>query len=195
MTKKNTAVYIRTSTSKQEKGHQSQLYGVKKYCQKSGIKNYKIYEDFGISGAKQSRPGLDKLLSDCEKEKLDHIIVYSFSRVARSLRQLLEILDLIQSHDVKFTSITENIDWSTSYSRAIYSILGAIANLERDILIERTKQGLESARAKGKTLGRPRTRNSKLIRELNSKGYSQRRIAALVGCSKTTVYRELKGGP
>ncbi|MCF8060468.1 MAG: recombinase family protein [Bacteriovoracaceae bacterium] len=96
---------------------------------------------------------------------------------------------------VNFTSLSEKVDSNTAIGKAMFVITSAISALERDLFSERTIIGLKNARTKGKSLGRPRTRNSQLIRELNFRGYSHREIAQLAGCSKTTVWRELKDGP
>lgn len=181
---KITAIYIRTSTSKQESGHEAQILALENYIAQNNIQNTQFYEDFGISGTKQSRPGLNDLLKNCRDQKIEHVICYSFSRFARSTKHLLEALEEFESLDIRFTSISEDIDSSTPMGKAMFTIISALAALERDILSERTKTGLRNAISKGKTLGRPKIRNSKLIQELFKKGFSQRKIADLVGCSK-----------
>ena len=188
-------LYIRTSTNKQEKGHEAQKRALLEFCKANNLENIKLYEDFGVSGTKESREGLDKLMKDARSGVLTDIAVYSFSRFARSTKHLLTALDEFKELNIAFISISERIDSNTAIGKAMFVIISAISSLERDLLSERTVNGLKNAKAKGKQLGRPRTRNSKLIRELHSRGYSHREIARLVGCSKTTVWRELKACP
>lgn len=188
---KKIGLYIRTSTSKQEKGHEAQKRALLEHCKDIPNEKIKIYEDFGVSGLKESRKALSDLMKDARNGNISDVVVYSFSRFARSTKHLLGALDEFQSLGIGFKSISEQIDSGTAIGKAMFVIISAISALERDLLSERTVTGLKNARAKGKQLGRPRTRNSKLIRELYQRGYSHREIAKLVGCSKTTVWREL----
>ncbi len=190
---KITAIYVRSSLQKQENGHDAQKLSAKQYCARKNIKNSHFYEDFGITGTRSSRPSLNKLMRDCYDGKIEHIIVFSFSRFARSSKHLLEALETFNQLGIRFTSISEEIDTNTPIGKAMFVIISALSALERDILSERTKVGLIAARNRGKKLGRPKTRNSELINELSKRGYSQRKIAKLVGVSKTTVARELSG--
>lgn len=192
---KKWALYARTSTSRQEKGLEAQIRALKAFAEQRGIADFDIFSDEGISGAKSSRPALDQVMADIRSGKYQGIIVYSFSRFARSTKHLLEALDEFQRLNVGFVSLSESIDTSSAIGKALFTIISAISQLERELISERVKNGLCNAKAKGKHLGRKKTRNSILIRELASKKYSHRKIASLVGCSKTTVYRELLTGP
>jgi DNA invertase Pin-like site-specific DNA recombinase len=192
---KLTALYIRCSTDKQATGMEAQKRALEKYCNDNDIKDFKVYEDFGISGAKESRPGLDSLISDSNVNKIETVIVYSFSRFARSTSHLLSALNHFKSKDIGFISLSEKLDTNSAMGKAVFTIISAISELERELIAERVRNGLNNAKAKGKKLGRKKTRNSKLIRELAKQNLSQRRIAELVGCSKTTVWRELKNCP
>lgn len=188
-------LYSRTSTNRQEKGLEAQIRALRSYAEQSGITKFDIFSDEGISGSKASRPGLDQAMQAIRAGKYEGIIVYSFSRFARSTKHLLEALDEFQNLNVGFISLSESIDTKSAIGKALFTIISAISQLERELVSERVKNGLNNAKAKGKRLGRKRTRNSILIQELASKKYSHRKIAALVGCSKTTVHRELKSGP
>ncbi len=188
---KKVALYVRTSTDKQAKGLESQLRSLKEFCRSKEILNYEIYQDFGVSGAKSSRPQLDELMRTARDENISTVIVYSFSRFARSTKHLLEVLEEFRSLNVNFVSMTENVDTSTAVGTAFFTIIAAIAQLERELISERVKNGLLNARAKGKTLGRKTTRNSELIRELHRQGFSYRKIATLAKCSVATVHRDL----
>lgn len=152
---------------------------------------YETFQDFGVSGAKSARPGLDKLLFACRRGAISQIIVYSFSRFARSTSHLLRALEEFKSLNITFISISENVDTNTPMGQAIFTIISAIAQLERELIAERVRSGLKNAVAKGKKLGRAKSRNSKLIQELASQGLSYRRIAELAQCSISTVHREL----
>lgn len=189
---KKWALYARTSTNRQEKGLEAQVRALKAFAEQRSITDFEIFSDEGISGAKASRPSLDQAMTEIRAGKYEGIIVYSFSRFARSTKHLLEALDEFQKLNVGFVSLSESIDTSSAIGKALFTIISAISQLERELISERVKNGLNNAKAKGKQLGRKRTRNSILIQELSSQKYSHRKIAALVGCSKTTVYRELK---
>jgi DNA invertase Pin-like site-specific DNA recombinase len=192
MYKKKTVIYYRTSTDKQEKGLESQLNALKNYCHQRSIQDYKVFKDFGISGAKESRPALNELMDMVDKGEVKTVICYSFSRFARSTKHLISALESFRERDIAFISITEQIDTSSAIGTAFFTIIAAIAQLERELISERVKNGLENAKSKGAKLGRKRIRNSSLIRELSEKGYSQREIAELSEISKTTVFRDLR---
>lgn len=191
---KITAIYLRVSTKgKQEKGYEAQRRALIEYCECNNIKNYKIFGDEGISGARKNRPGLNQLLEAISNEEVQSVMVYSFSRLARSTKQLIDLLELFKEREVNFISITEQIDTSTHYGKLVFVILSGIAELERSIIQERILNGLDNARAKGITLGRKKERNSLLIRELLSTGqYTQAKIAKLANTSRAAVWRELQ---
>jgi DNA invertase Pin-like site-specific DNA recombinase len=188
-------LYARTSTNRQEKGLEAQVRALKAFAEQKGVTEYDVFSDEGISGAKASRPSLDQAMQAIRARKYEGIIVYSFSRFARSTKHLLEALDEFQTLNVGFISLSESIDTKSAIGKALFTIISAISQLERELISERVKNGLNNAIAKGKLLGRKRTRNSLLIRELASKNYSYRKIAKLVGCSTTTVHRELTSVP
>lgn len=189
---KKVALYGRVSTFSQGSGLEAQVRALTAYCDANAITRYEVFTDEGISGTKSNRPELDRLMTAVERGEFSAVIVYSFSRFARSVTHLLRALQDFEKHDVSFISISENLDTRTSTGRFVFTILAALSALEREILVERVKVGLSNARAKGKRLGRARTRNSALIRELAKQKYSQRQIAKLAGCSRTTVMRELR---
>lgn len=189
---KSVALYGRVSTFSQGSGLEAQVRALTSYCEAQGLTNYQVFTDEGISGTKSNRPELDRLMASVEQGEISAVIVYSFSRFARSVTHLLHALQKFEKDGVSFISISENLDTRTSTGRFVFTILAALAALEREILVERVKVGLNNARAKGKRLGRARTRNSALIRELAKQKYSQRQIAKLAGCSRTTVMRELR---
>jgi len=189
---KHVALYCRTSTNIQTTGLEAQSLALRTYCQAHGLGPYVIYSDEGISGTKAHRPELDRLMASVDAGHVSSVIVYSFSRFARSVTHLLEGLNKFEAHAVSFISISENLDTRTSTGRFVFTILAALTSLEREILVERVKTGLINARSKGKTLGRRRTRPSELIQSLHFKGFSYRQIAKLAKCSASTVAEELK---
>lgn len=185
---KTTAIYIRVSTDKQSKGLEAQERALLEKVKDS----YHVYRDENVSGAKASRPGLDQLMAAVREGKHHSVLVYSFSRFARSTKHLTSALEEFSSLDVAFVSLTEQVDTSSPMGRAMFTIISAISQLERELIAERVRNGLANAKAKGKRLGAPRRRPSELIRILASKGMSCRQIAKVAGCSHTTVARELR---
>jgi DNA invertase Pin-like site-specific DNA recombinase len=188
---KLTILYCRVSTSTQQKGLESQELALKTYCELHKIQDYMILKDEAISGGKLSRPSLNELLGLVKEGRVAKVIIYSFSRLARSTKFLLDTLDLFQEHGTELVSISEQLDTSSSTGRAIFTILGAISTLEKDLARERVLIGLENCKAKNIQLGRPITRNSELIQALRAKGYTYKEIGRLVGCSSSTAYREI----
>jgi len=188
---KYVALYLRTSTQKQSKGLESQKRALLDYCHSKGIKNIRIYSDEGVSGSKASRPGLDLLMQDVLNFELETIIVYSFSRFARSTKHLITALETFKEKGVSFISITEQVDTSSAIGNAFFTIIGAISQLERELISERVKNGLKNAKEKGKVLGRKKSCNRDLVIELAKRGMSYRRISKLAGCSLSSVSRIL----
>jgi DNA invertase Pin-like site-specific DNA recombinase len=184
---KHVALYARTSTSIQTTGLEAQVRALRTYCQANGIGNFAVYSDEGISGTKANRPELDRLMAAVECGEVSSVIVYSFSRFARSVTHLLQALQKFEQHEVSFISVSENLDTRTSTGKFVFTILAALAALEREILVERVKTGLVNARAKGKRLGRPKKRPDDLIKELLLRGLSYRKIASIAKCSHWSI--------
>jgi DNA invertase Pin-like site-specific DNA recombinase len=188
---KITVLYCRTSTNKQETGLESQKRALLEYCERMGIVNFEVFSDDGISGTKTKRPALDKILEHIENNQVEKVIVYSFSRMARSTMHLLEMLDLLKSKNVGFVSITEQVSTENAYGKMLYTLIASFAELERSLVVERVKCGLQNAKKKGVTLGRKKTRPSKLIRELLILKKNQSEIAKLCNIGRASVYREV----
>ena len=151
-----------------------------------------IYEDENQSGVKQSRPALDRMMKDAREGQIGKVIVYSFSRYARSVTHLLRALEEFKKLDVGFVSITESIDTNTPLGSAVFTILGAVAQLERDLIAERVRNGLANAKAKGIRIGRLKVRDSDLIRKLKTSGMTYRQIAHIARCSAGAVGAEMR---
>lgn len=191
MTKK-VALYCRVSTGNQSTGLEAQVRALRDYCNRNNISDYVIYEDENQSGVKQSRPALDRMMKDVREGFIGKVIVYSFSRYARSVTHLLRALEEFKKVDVGFVSITESIDTNTPLGAAVFTILGAVAQLERDLIAERVRNGLANAKAKGIRIGRLKTRDSDLIRKLRASGMTFRDIARIAKCSTGAVGAELR---
>ncbi len=184
------ACYARVSTDQQSTGLESQVRILKDYCQKNDIQNYEIFMDEGISGTKSSRRALDRMMAAVNAGEISSVVVYSFSRFARSTTHLLNALQVFKAKNVSFVSLTEKIDTSTPVGIAVFSILAAISQLERDLIAERVRTGLANARAKGKLIGRRKQRDSDLIRKLLKAGMTFRQIAVIAKCSHGSVWAE-----
>lgn len=189
---KNTALYCRVSTGNQGSGLEAQVRALRNYCAQKEIQHFLLFQDENQSGVKSSRPALDKMMKAVRNKEIDRVIVYSFSRYARSTSHLLSALEEFKKLGVEFVSISENIETNSPLGVAIFSILGAVAQLERDILIERVKNGLANAKAKGVQLGRKKTRDSDLIRRLYLTGVTYREIGRIAKCSSGAVSAEVR---
>ncbi len=150
--------------------------------------------DVGMSGAKERRPELDRLLADCRKRHLDAVVVYRYDRFARSLRQLVNALCDFDALGIQFVSLHEGVDTSTPNGRLVFGIFASIAEFERELIRERVRSGLAVARAKGKRLGRPPSSvDADKVAELRAQGASWREIAARLGVGIGTVHRVAQG--
>lgn len=180
------AIYARVSTvDKQDLD--TQLIPLEEYVQRRGWDIYKIYAD-KISGSKESRPSLDLLMQEAHKRKFDCVLVFRFDRFARSLKQLVLALDTFKSLNIDFISYQEAVDTSTSGGLLMFNLIASFAQFERSIIQERVRAGIANARAKGKILGRPKTKvDVSQIQHLRNQGFSIRKIAKTVGVSKTLV--------
>ena len=151
------------------------------------------YVDEGISGAKASRPALDDMMAAARKGDVDIVLVWRFDRFARSTRHLLQALEEFRQLDVEFISLRENIDTSTPMGRAVFTIVAAVAELERELISERVRAGVQRARRQGKQFGRPRRQlDLRAARLLLGQGHSVREVADLLGFPRTTLRRRLK---
>jgi DNA invertase Pin-like site-specific DNA recombinase len=154
------------------------------------IANYQIFSDEGISGSKFSRPSLDKMMTEVRAGHVEKVIVYSFSRFARSVTHLLNALEEFRKYETAFISYTEQVDTNSPMGRAFFTIIAAISQLERELIVERVKNGLRNAKLKGKQIGRKKTRNSELIRSLLNSGMTLRAAARVANCSHGSVSLE-----
>src|SRR5258707_15287431 len=164
------ALYARVSTKDQS--CELQLRDLRAYCSARGFEASREYIDVGQSGAKESRPELNKLMEDARKRKFDVIVVWRFDRIARSTKHLLLALEEFRSLGIQFISYQGNIDTSSALGQALFTIVSAVAQLERDLIRERVSAGIRNARVNGKKLGRPKSEVD-LNRMLELKAQSQ----------------------
>ena len=177
--------YARVSTNDQCLDRQRdalQRHGIDKlYCEK-------------ISGTKKSRPELDILLDELRAG--DTVVIESLSRLGRSVKNLSELMEFFNQHQIRLISLKETIDTTSSTGKLLFTILSSLAQFERDVLVERTREGLNSARARGRFGGRPKSDADALQKAIalyNTKQYSIKEVTGLTGISKSALYRAIKG--
>ena len=187
---KKAAIYCRVSTNDQKTD--MQVRDLRKYAADRKLTIYQEYVDNGVSGSIKKRPALDKLMEDASKKRFDIVLCWRFDRFARSSKHLVEALHSFKHLGIDFISYNENIDTSSPLGEAIFTIISAMSQLERDIIRERVKAGLKTARNKGKTLGRPKLSvDINKIKEMQNNGFSVRDIASRMDVSTATVSRIL----
>jgi DNA invertase Pin-like site-specific DNA recombinase len=148
------------------------------------------FTDAGISGSKESRPALNRLLADAKRRKFDAVLVDRYDRFARSLRQLVNALSEFDALGIDFVSLHEGVDTSTPNGRLVFGIFASIAEFERELIRGRVRSGLAAARARGKRLGRPQVvLDASRIVALREAGRSWPQIAKQLGCGVGTAYR------
>jgi DNA invertase Pin-like site-specific DNA recombinase len=184
------ALYARVSTANNGQDPEVQLRELREYVSRRGWELAGEYVDVGISGTKERRPELDRLMSDAHRRRFDAVVVWKFDRFARSVSHLLRALETFRALGVEFVSYSEQLDTATPAGKMVFTVLGAVAELERGLIVERVKAGLRNARAKGKRLGRPRVVvDTFKIARLRERGCSWRTIARQVGCSARSARR------
>ena len=183
------ALYARVSTSNGQQDPDMQLRELREFVERRGWHVAEVYTDAGVSGAKASRPALNRLMVDAARRRFDAVVVWRFDRFARSVSHLLRALENFQALGIDFVSLSENVDTSTPTGKMIFTVLGAVAELERSLIVERVKAGLRNARAKGKKLGRPRIHlDESRIETLRASGASWREVASELGVSLGKVH-------
>lgn len=189
------ALYARISTANNGQSPEMQLRELREYCERRGWTVAGEYVDTGISGAKDRRPELDRLMADAHKRRFDVVAVWKFDRFARSVSHLLRGLDTFRALGIEFVSLSESLDTATPAGRMVFTVLGAVAELERSLIAERVRAGLRNARAKGKRLGRPRAIvDASRIGRLREAGRTVREIAMELGYSRSLVHKTLANG-
>jgi DNA invertase Pin-like site-specific DNA recombinase len=184
-----TAIYARVSTTGQGQSPEMQVRELREYCERRSWQITSEYVDVGISGAKESRPELNRLMADAHRRRFEAVVVWKFDRFARSVSHLLRALETFNALGIAFVSLSEQMDTSTPTGKMVFTVLGAVAELERSLIAERVRAGLRNARAKGKRLGRPPiVLDAARIAALRASGRSWRDIANELGISVGKVH-------
>ena len=187
------AIYCRVSTSEQNAS--MQVEELRAYCSRREWEIAEEFIDAGVSGSKESRPALNRLLADAKRRKFDAVLVYRYDRFARSLRHLVIALAEFDALGIHFVSLHEGVDTSTPNGRLVFGIFASIAEFERELIRGRVRSGLAAAKARGKRLGRPTiTVNTARITELRASGASWRDIGEQMGMCRETLRRAFELG-
>ena len=189
------ALYARISTTNHGQDVNLQLRELREYCQRRNLEITREYAD-SASGAKDSRPELNRLMDDAKHRRFDAVCVWKLDRFGRSVRHLVNALADLESLRVSFISLKDNLDLSTPSGRLMFQIIGAMAEFERALTQERVRAGLRNARAKGKRLRRPLVAlDAHRIAALRNSGASWATICHETGLSKRTAQRALHSLP
>ena len=192
---KRAALYARVSTQNGQ-NPEMQLRELREYCGRRGLEIADEYVDNGVSGAKERRPQLDRLLADCRRRMVDAVVVYRYDRFARSLRQLVNALEEFRALGIDFISLHEGVDTSTPNGRLVFGIFASIAEFERELIRDRVRSGLAHAKSRGVRLGRPRrVVDSERIARLRAQGLSWAKITKATGVTRGTAQRAVSGLP
>ncbi len=187
------AAYARVSTNNHHQDPEVQLRDIRAFCQFKGWEIVGTYIDKGVSGAKASRPALNRMMADAAEKKFDAVICWKFDRFARSAQHMLKALETFNSHGIAFVSTTENIDTTTPTGKMVFTVLAAVAEMERSITVERIHAGLRNARAKGRKPGVKRQEiDLAAVHERMVAGESVRGIAKTIGVSTALLALRLK---
>ena len=189
---KKVAIYVRVSTPDQHV--ESQLYDLRELAAQRGFEVVHEYEDRGVCGKKARRPGLDLLMADARRKKFSVVLVAAFDRIARSTRNFLQIVDELDSLGIEFISRREGVATGDATGRLFVTIISAIAELERSLVVERVKSGMRRAKAEGKVIGRARldVNRGQVVLDRRS-GMSLTQVAKRHNISRASVCRLVKG--
>jgi DNA invertase Pin-like site-specific DNA recombinase len=187
--RKRAALYCRVSTGDQHL--ETQLLDLREMAKGRGYEIVREYTDV-ISGAKCKRPGLDQLMTDARRHRFDVLLVAAFDRIARNVRHFLEVLDELNHLNIQFVSLRENIDTGGPLGRALLTIIGAISELERSLIVERVK-GMRRAKLEGRRIGRtPLNIDRAQVVEDRRSGMSLTKVAQRHKISRASVCRLMK---
>lgn len=188
-------IYSRVSTNGQNP--RMQLAELREYCRNRNWKIVDEYVDTGVSGAKDSRPELDRLMKDAHRRRFDAIVVWKFDRFARSVSHLLRALETFRALGIEFVSLSEQVETNSPTGKLVFTVLGAVAEMERSIIGDRVRAGLRNAKANGKRLGRPplkelSTSDICRLRKERRHGVSFKTLAQNHGISVWTAFQLCK---
>ena len=191
---KRAVLYARVSTLDQNSN--TQLLDLRQLAEQRGFTITETYIDQGISGARAKRPGLDRLLAEARRGKFDVLLIWSFDRLARSVRHLIEVLDELGKLGIEFVSFREAIDTAGPLGRTLIVIIGAIAELEKSLIVERVRAGMRRAKLEGRHIGRkPLELDRQSIIRDRERGRSLGELARTYRASRTTIRRVLGAVP
>jgi DNA invertase Pin-like site-specific DNA recombinase len=186
---KRAALYMRVSTFEQHP--ETQLYDLRQMAEQRGYRIVEEYTDT-ISGAKVKRPGLDTMMRDGRRGQFDVVLVWASDRIARSVKHFLDVLDELNRLNIEFISFREQIDTGGPLGRAVVVIIGAIAELERNLIIERVRAGMRRAKLEGRHIGRkPLVLDRDAILRDRQRGQSLSQLAKTYLTSRATIHRVL----
>lgn len=185
------ALYSRVSTADQNAS--MQVEELKAYCLRRSWEVVGEFLDAGVSGAKESRPALNRLLADSKRRMFDVVLVYRYDRFARSLRHLVNALADFDALGIHFVSLHEGVDTSTPNGRLVFGIFASIAEFERELIRGRVRSGMAAARKRGIKLGRPRAKvDAAKVKRLRREGRSWTEVCKATGLSRGTACRAAK---
>jgi DNA invertase Pin-like site-specific DNA recombinase len=186
-----TAVYSRVSTLVQHP--EMQLAELREYASRRGWEIVSEYLDEGVSGSRERRPQLDRLMADAHRRKFDAVLVWKIDRFGRSLRHLVNALADLDAYGVAFVSLRDNLDLSTPSGMLMFQVIGAMSEFEKSLIIERVRAGLRNAVARGVRLGRPkRAVDAAEIARLRASGASWREVSERMGIGVGTAVRAVQ---
>ncbi len=185
---KRVAIYARVST--RDQSTEIQLVEIQAYLKVRGWEHFTVYED-KATGTNTNRPMLKLLQEDARAGKLDLVVCWKLDRFARSLPDLIRMLQELSELGIEFISIKDQLDLTTSVGKLMLHIIGAFANFEADLIKERVCAGIANAKAKGQRLGRPRLIDPAKVSDLHGQGWSLGKIARHLGVSKAGVHKSL----
>ena len=186
------AIYVRCSTRDKGQDTEVQARELREYAERRGWTIVEEFSDY-VSGAKEFRPALDEMMKAAKRRKFDAVLCWKLDRVGRSLKHLVNLLAELEAVGVALVSFSDNLDLTTPQGRLMFQIIGAMAEFERSLTVERVRAGLAHARAKGKKLGRPAVAvDATKVRALRQAGKSFEQIGETLGVSAASVWRATK---
>jgi DNA invertase Pin-like site-specific DNA recombinase len=186
------AIYARVSTSDKGQDPQMQLRELREYCERRNWIITSEYVDIGVSGSKDSRPELNRLMADAKQRRFDAILVWKLDRFGRSLKHLVSALGEFESLGISFVSLRDSFDLTTPAGRLMFNMVASFAEFERDLIRERVRAGISNRRAKGFRVGRkPIVLDAGRLATLRSQGLTIREIARTLDCSRSLVHKTL----
>jgi len=186
---RSVALYARVSTHR-DQNPEIQLHELRQYAERRSLEIVSEYVDHGISGAKDSRPQLDRMMADAHRRRFDAIVVWKLDRFGRTLKHLVTAIEDLAAYGVGFVSLRDNLDLSTPQGRLLFHMIAAMAEFERELIRERVLAGIAHARAHGRPIGRPRvTVDAHAVAALRLSGCSWSQICQRLNVSKGSAQR------